>query len=71
MAQNNLRKIRVDKGLSQLQLSYLTEISPQAISNIENNKVYIYPGWKKRLAEVLEVSEKELFPEDYEKKGDE
>lgn len=66
MTENNLRKIRLEKGLSQLQLSYLVEISPQAISNIENGKIFVYDGWKKRLAETLEVSVSELFPEERE-----
>lgn len=66
MSNNKLREIRVDKGLSQLQLSILTEITPQAISNIENNKVYVYPGWKKRVAEALQVPEEEIFPDESE-----
>lgn len=67
MTENNLRKIRLEKGLSQLQLSYLVEISPQAISNIENGKIFVYDGWKKRLAAALEVTEVELFPDNEDK----
>lgn len=62
MPLNNLRKIRIEKGLSQLQLSVKTEISPGIISNIENNKIFAYPGWRERLARALEVEEKEIWP---------
>lgn len=62
MTENNLRKIRKDKRLSQLQLSVKTEISPGIISSIENNKIYAYPGWRERLANALEVEE-EIWPD--------
>ncbi len=61
MLNNKLRKIRESKGLSQLELSAKTKISPGAISNIENNKIYAYPGWRKRISEALEVPEDKIF----------
>ena len=61
MSENTLRTIREKKGISQLQLSYKTGISQTAISNIENGRVYPYPGWRKRIAKALNVPEKEIF----------
>jgi putative transcriptional regulator len=61
---NNLRKIRKEKGLSQLKLAFMTGIEPSEISRIENEWRKPYPGWRKRLADKLGVSEGELFPEE-------
>ena len=58
---NNLKKVRKEKGLSQLKLAFITGIAPSEISRIENGWLYPYPGWRKRLAEALKVSERELF----------
>ena len=60
---NNLKKIRTEKGFSQLTLAKLTNIAPGVISGIENNWLRPYHGWCSRLAKALCVSEKELFPE--------
>ncbi len=59
---NNLRKIRKQKGLSQLELGRKTKIASQIICNLENGKQYPYPGWRKRLAKALGVREREIFP---------
>ena len=61
MLNNKLREVRESKGLSQLQLSAKTKISPGAICNIENNKIFAYPGWRKRISEALNVPEEEIF----------
>ncbi|HUW45632.1 MAG TPA: helix-turn-helix transcriptional regulator [Dehalococcoidia bacterium] len=62
MLKNNLQGVRKQKGLSQLRLSFLTGIPPSDISRIENGWLKPYPGWRKRLARALGVSEAELFP---------
>ena len=59
---NNLKEIRTQKGLSQLALAKLTNITPTDISRIENNWLKPYPGWRKRLSDALGVSEEEIFP---------
>ena len=59
---NNLKKIRTDKGFSQLALAKLTNIAPTDISRIENDWLRPYPGWRKRLAKALDTTESELFP---------
>ena len=60
---NEVKKTRKNKGLSQFELSKLSNITQSDISQIENGKIYPYQGWRKRLSEALEVPEKELFPE--------
>ena len=61
---NNLKKIRQEKKLSQLRLSYATGISPADISRIENGWTRPYPGWRKRLSEALGEAESTVFPND-------
>lgn len=55
-----IKEMREQKGLSQLELSYDTKIAPSNISAIEAGKLYLYPGWRKRIALALDVSEDEL-----------
>jgi len=58
---NRLRAIREAKGISQLRLSYLTGVQPSAISRVENGHMAAFPGWRKRFALALKVSEKDIF----------
>jgi len=58
-----LREARKERGISQLRLALLTGITPSDISRIENNWIYPFPGWRKRLARALGKTEAELFPE--------
>lgn len=60
---NNLKRIRKEKGVSQVKLCQLTLIAPSDISRIENGWLYPYAGWRKRFAKALGVSELELFPD--------
>ncbi|MFC2034881.1 helix-turn-helix domain-containing protein [Chloroflexota bacterium] len=59
---NRLKELRNKQELSQLRLALLTGIAPSDISRIENNWLYPYPGWQKRLARALGTTEAELFP---------
>lgn len=63
MTKNNLRSIRQEQGLSQLQLSMRSQVAQGVVSSIENGKLYAYPGWRTKLASALGVSEERLFPE--------
>ncbi len=63
LKKNNLRDVREGRGISQLKLSQLTGIAPGTICNIENHKIYVYEGWRKRLSEALDMPEANLFPE--------
>lgn len=58
---NNLKEIRTSKGLSQFDLAKVADITPADISRIENNKIYVYPNWRKRISEALQVPEDEIF----------
>ena len=60
---NHLKEMRTNKGISQLALAKLTNIAPSDISRIENGWLRPYPGWRRRLARALRVSERELFPD--------
>lgn len=59
---NNLKVIRTQRGISQLELAKLTGIAPGDISRIENFWLKPYPGWKKRMCKALSVNEADLFP---------
>jgi transcriptional regulator with XRE-family HTH domain len=59
---NNLKQIRIDKGLSQLELSRKSGVPGNIISNIENGKVYPYPGWRKKIVKALGMIEEVVFP---------
>jgi len=59
---NNLKKVRQERGISQLKLAFLTGIGPSEISRIENGWIKPYPGWRKRIAQALDVGEDQLFP---------
>ena len=61
-----LRKIRQERGISQVKLCQLTGISQADISAIENKWKRPYSGWRKRIALALGVPEAEtdkLFKE--------
>ncbi len=60
---NLVKKIRQDRGLSQLKLSMLTGLPQPLISQIENGRIVPYEGWKKKLSKALKAAPGELFPE--------
>ncbi len=60
---NRVKKEREKKNWSQFQLAKKSNINQGDISQIENEKIFPYPGWRKRLSEALEVKEEYLFPE--------
>lgn len=60
---NRLRQMREARGWSQLELARRARVAPQDISALETGKKYPFPGWRRRLAEALGVSEEEVFPE--------
>lgn len=60
---NRVREFRKKKDLTQLDLAKITDIYPNDISQIETGYRKAFPGWRKRLADALEVEEEVLFPE--------
>jgi len=63
MSKNYLREKRIDKGLSQVQLSVRTGIASTTISAIETGRIVPFNGWKVKLSGALGVSVAEIFPE--------
>ncbi|EKQ57253.1 MULTISPECIES: helix-turn-helix transcriptional regulator [unclassified Clostridium] len=61
---NNIKLILRERGISQLELSRMTKISPSDINQVIRGKKYCFPGWRKRIAEFLEVDEETIF-QDY------
>lgn len=60
--ENNLKKVMREKDVTGFKLFRMTGIAPASISGIVNNRVIPFPGWRKRIAEALGVTESELFP---------
>jgi len=59
-----LRMVRQRQGLTQVQLCRLTGISPADISAIELGVRPAFPGWRRRIAEALDVKDVDwLFEE--------
>jgi transcriptional regulator with XRE-family HTH domain len=63
-----LRRIRIEKGLTQSDLSVLViqhghKITNQYISRFESGHDKPWPAARRAIASVLEMSEIELFPE--------
>lgn len=58
-----LRKERLKRGWSMVELARRAKISEATLSRLENSKTFPYPGWKKRLSRVLGVKQEELFKE--------
>lgn len=56
-----LQEVLNERGISKLQLALKSEIAPSDLYLALNGKKPLYPGWKKRIAECLEMDESELF----------
>lgn len=52
-----------DRELSMNQLSFGAKISQSDLSNALSGKKPMYPNWKKRICDFLELPEEELFEE--------
>jgi len=61
---NNVRQIRNERGLNQIELYQRSGVWPSLLSYIERNFYEPGPVVKKRLAKSLRVSVKKLFPRD-------
>jgi transcriptional regulator with XRE-family HTH domain len=56
-----LREERLQRGWTQLDLAVRTGLPPSTISVIERGRVYVHPGWRRRLARAFGMSEAVLF----------
>jgi len=64
MVRNRLKEYREKVGLSQTELGWRAKMAGQNISAIERGTLAPWPRARKALAEALNVSETELFPEE-------
>lgn len=62
MSVNKVKEFREKFNMTQTELSRRTCIASQNLSAIERGKVEAWPKARRALAEVLGVSETELFP---------
>lgn len=62
-----LNKILREKSISVNQLSFKAQISSPDLYQALSGKRPMFPAWRRRIAEALEVSEAELFGEELEK----
>jgi len=58
-----LKEIMRQKKISQNKLSQMAEIPTSNMSLLLNDKSPIYPGWRRRIARALDMTEEALFPE--------
>jgi len=64
MVRNRLKEYREKAGVSQTELGWRAKMAGQNISAIERGTLAPWPRARKALAEALNVSETELFPEE-------
>jgi len=60
---NRIRKVRLSKGLSQIELGNRVGVSYGTMSRLENGHVKVVKRMRRRLSRVLRTSESWLFPE--------
>lgn len=64
MLTNRVRQFREKLNMTQVALSRKLKIPSQNLSAIELGKLAAWPRIKKKLAKVLKVEERVLFPEE-------
>lgn len=58
-----LKEIIAEKGITTNKLAHMSNIASQDLYNAFNGRKRIYPNWKKRISDVLDMPEEELFEE--------
>ena len=64
MEYTTLRDVIKQRDLTVRKLAILSQITPQDLYQAINGHRPFYPGWRKKVAEALQMSEEELFPEE-------
>lgn len=64
MNTDKLKKELERRNMSVRQLAIKAEIVPQALYAAINGRVNFWPGWKRRVAEALDMEVSELFGEE-------
>lgn len=62
-----LRHELKQRGISANKLSMMSEISSPGLYAALNGTTPLWPGWRKRIAEALQMDENELFEEEEKK----
>lgn len=65
-----LKAVMESRHISGYKLSQLTNIGISDVYSALRGDKKMYNGWKQRIADALEMSVDELFPEEAEKGGD-
>lgn len=65
----HLKKIIVEKGISQSKVARQADIPQSNFNLICNDKLSPCPAWRNRISIVLGIPEEDLFPEFNEKEG--
>lgn len=58
-----LVEVLKEKGISKLKLAMMANIAPSDLYQCFNSKRSFFPAWRKRIANALQMTETELFPE--------
>ena len=62
-----LFKVLQERNISRLQLAMKAGIPPSDLYAAMSGKRYFYPGWRRKIAEYLQMDESELFGTDGER----
>lgn len=65
-----IRKIRIEKGISQLELANIANFSQSFLANVESGKKKPSVMTILRLADALKVNPREFFPENISKSSE-
>lgn len=60
---DKLNRVMLERGITRYRLSKMAKISTQDLYSALGGKKPLYPNWKKRIAQALEIPEEELFKE--------
>ncbi|AMS33981.1 helix-turn-helix transcriptional regulator [Marinitoga sp. 1155] len=63
---NKIKQFRIERNLTQKELSDLLGIGQSTLSEIENNKYLPRIDLAKKIAKILNCELDEIFPEEYE-----
>lgn len=59
-----LKSVLEERGLTKYRLAKMANISTQDIYSLFSGKKILYPNWRKRISEALEIPEEDLFEEE-------
>jgi len=63
MKRLKLEKVLMEHGISKLRIALSAGVPPSDLYQALNGKKPLYPMWRKRIANTLQMNEDDLFPE--------